>query len=150
VILQCPLCKMKVDTSEFVPVPSAASPEVGLDSYRCAPLKSRQIQFGLVVLILLYAFSLGIVIRAMPHVSVYVIAWIAISMVSVGVLFRSLLRRYQAHQRLLFLRSIDTTDTVSPASQAIAINDVFTSMVVLCCFWSIFPLLMALTLLLSR
>lgn len=112
--------------------------------------RSPQVRLSLLVLMLLYAISFGVVIRAWSYVSVYVVAWVAFALVWASLLFRAVLRSHQSLQILLAVRSVDATDNDSPLADVLRILRDFSTTAVLSSFWSILALLMAIGLILSR
>ena len=86
----------------------------GFELYLCPPFRSREFLSSVVAMIVLCAFSVLIVAKAWPHISVYVVGWIAFSMFWEFQLLRTMLRLHGSLQMLLATQQVDPNDDESP------------------------------------
>ena len=103
----------------------------------------------LITLIALCGFSIFIVGKAREHLSIYAILWTALAMSWAVLLFRTMLR---IHGILggLFTREEVANDRKSPLITALGVATGLTNAALFFGFFSIFALLMAITLILPR
>jgi hypothetical protein len=117
--------------------------------YMRPPFGNSLVQLSSFVVLAQCTLSLGIVVKAWSHLSLFAIAWIGFSMIWAILLFRTVLRTRRSLEMLFATGRLDPIDTKSPLGELLGVIGHFSKMVVLCSFWSISGLLMAIGLILS-
>lgn len=105
---------------------------------------------GLITVILLCGFSVFMVIKAQEHLSSYAILWMAIAVFWAVLLFRAMLRIHGVLRGLLAGEELGANDRKSPLVTALGVATEVTTAALFMGYFSVFPLLMAITLILPR
>jgi len=122
----------------------------GFDLYLRPPFRSREFLGNLVAMIELFCFSVLIVVKVWPHVSTYVVCWIAFSMFWEVQLFRAMLRLHGSLKMLLATQQVDPEDDESPMGAVLDIVANVSNQLLVLNLFSTFGLLTGMAYLLSR
>jgi hypothetical protein len=112
--------------------------------------RNSQFVGSLTTLLVLCGFFLLIVVKARAHLSVVAIGWMAVSMFWMVSLFRMVLRNHLRLQMVLKMDQVDMNDIKSPLGVALHIVRDISMWALFFGVFSIFAMLMAITLILPK
>lgn len=124
--------------------------KIGPEFFLRRSFRNREFLGWLTTLLLLCGFFLFIVVKAWAHLSGPAIGWMAFALFWTVSLFRIVLQNHGRLQMVLAMEQVDMNDIKSPLGVALYIVRDLSMWALFFSFFSIFALLMAITLILPR
>jgi hypothetical protein len=124
--------------------------KIGPEFFLRPSFRNRQFLWSLTALLLLCAFFVLIVVKDWARLSVFAIGWMPIAAFWIVSLFRRVLQNHLRLQRVLATEQVDMNDIKSPLGVALHMVLGISMWALFSSFFSIFALLMAITLIVPR